>query len=53
MPNEVGCTLTMSGEDDELLEAAVQHAIAVHSESDSPELRDAIKASMTAEMAPA
>ena len=30
IPNEVGCTLTMSGEEEELLEAAVIHAVTRH-----------------------
>lgn len=33
------CTLTLSGEEDELLEAAIQHVVAVHGLEDTPELR--------------
>ncbi|HWV37188.1 MAG TPA: DUF1059 domain-containing protein [Vulgatibacter sp.] len=38
-PSESKCTLVMSGEEDELLRAATQHAITVHGHRDSPELR--------------
>ena len=43
-PSEANCTLMMSADsEDELLEAAAQHAIAVHREKDSPELRNEIR----------
>lgn len=39
-PSEMNCTVALSADnEDELLEAAVQHAIAVHGHSDSTELR--------------
>ena len=38
-PNEVGCTLTISGEEDEVVTAAAQHAAAVHGHTDDDELR--------------
>jgi hypothetical protein len=40
VPNDVGCTLAISGEPDELLAAAAQHAVAVHGHTDAPELRE-------------
>jgi predicted small metal-binding protein len=44
MPSEMNCSLRMSADSEqELLEAAVQHAIAVHHETDSPELRQEIR----------
>jgi predicted small metal-binding protein len=43
MPSESGCTLTISGEEDEVLRAAVEHAVSVHGHTDSPELRDQIR----------
>ena len=52
MPSESGCTLTISGEEDEVVHAAVQHAISVHGHADSPELRDQIR-SMLKDEAPA
>ena len=43
-PNEMNCTIMISADsEDELVEAAVQHAIAVHREKDSPELRNEIR----------
>lgn len=33
-PNEVGCTLTISGEEDEVVAAAAEHAVAVHGHTD-------------------
>lgn len=38
-PNERGCTLTIAGEGDELIEAAALHAVAVHGHEDNEELR--------------
>lgn len=39
-PSEMNCTIAISADDKkELLEAAVQHAIAVHGHQDSAELR--------------
>jgi predicted small metal-binding protein len=38
-PSEIGCTLTIAGEEDEVLTAAVQHAMAVHGHEDTAELR--------------
>jgi hypothetical protein len=38
-PSEKGCTLTISGEEDEVLEAAAQHAVAYHGHEDNAELR--------------
>lgn len=38
-PSETGCTLTISGEEQEVLEAAAAHAAAVHGHEDNAELR--------------
>lgn len=39
-PSEMNCSVAMSADsENELLEAAVQHAVAVHKHQDSPELR--------------
>jgi predicted small metal-binding protein len=44
IPSESKCTIAISADsDDELLEAAVQHAVAVHKHTDSPELRQMIR----------
>ena len=40
-PSEMNCTVAISADtQEELLEAAVQHAVAVHGHRDSPQLRD-------------
>jgi hypothetical protein len=38
-PSENGCTLTIAGEQDEVLDAAVAHAVSAHGHQDEPELR--------------
>jgi predicted small metal-binding protein len=39
-PSESGCTVAISADsDDELIEAASQHAVQVHGHQDGPELR--------------
>jgi predicted small metal-binding protein len=38
-PSESGCTLTISGEEDEVLTAAVHHASSVHGHEDGDEVR--------------
>ena len=43
-PSEMNCTVFMSADsEDELLEAAVQHAVAVHGHTDTPELRQTLR----------
>ena len=42
-PNDVGCTLAITGEPDELVAAAAQHAFTVHGHDDAPELREQIR----------
>jgi len=46
VPNEVGCTLALTGEQDEVLEAAVAHAVAVHGHADGPELREGVRGAL-------
>ncbi len=42
-PSEMNCTVAISADTKkELIEAAVQHAVAVHSHQDSPQLREQI-----------
>lgn len=46
-PSEMNCTVAISADsEDELLEAAVQHAVAVHKHEDSAELRNMIRSAM-------
>ena len=43
-PSDMKCTVALSADNEqELLEAAVQHAVAVHRHSDTPELRKQLK----------
>jgi predicted small metal-binding protein len=43
VPSEINCTIAISADSEsELLEAAVQHAVAVHQHQDTPELRSMI-----------
>jgi predicted small metal-binding protein len=42
-PSEMNCTLTISGEEDEVVRAAAEHAVSVHRHDDSPELRSQIR----------
>ncbi|MEU6483517.1 DUF1059 domain-containing protein [Streptomyces sp. NPDC046887] len=42
-PSESGCTLTIAGEEEEVLRAATDHAVAVHGHADSPELREQVR----------
>jgi hypothetical protein len=39
-PSDTGCTLTISGEEEEVMKAATQHAVSVHGHSDSVEVRE-------------
>lgn len=43
-PSDSNCSVAISADtDQELLDAAVQHAVAVHKHQDSPELRQQIR----------
>lgn len=46
VPNAANCTLTISGEEEEVVKAAVEHAVSVHGEKDSPEFREEIRKSL-------
>jgi hypothetical protein len=43
VPNEANCTLTIAGTEDEVLDAAAAHAVAVHGHEDTPELREMLR----------
>jgi hypothetical protein len=46
-PSESKCTIAISADNaDELVEAACQHAIAVHRHPDSPELRTMLRSAV-------
>lgn len=42
-PSEINCSLMISGTEEEVVEAAAQHAVAVHGHEDTPELREDIR----------
>ncbi|MEC3998563.1 DUF1059 domain-containing protein [Actinacidiphila sp. DG2A-62] len=42
-PSESHCTLAISGEEDEVVRAASEHAVSVHGHEDTPELREQIR----------
>jgi predicted small metal-binding protein len=47
IPSDTKCTIALSADSaDELLEAAVQHAMTVHKHKDSPELRSMLRGAM-------
>lgn len=44
IPNDIGCTLKISGNEKEVIKAAVRHAVEEHGHQDTPELKRQIKA---------
>ncbi|SOC53426.1 Protein of unknown function [Blastococcus aggregatus] len=46
MPSEMNCTVTISGEEQEVLELAAAHAVATHGHTDGDELRRGLRAVM-------
>ena len=42
-PSENNCSLKISGTEEEVLDAALQHATSVHGHENTPELREQIK----------
>jgi predicted small metal-binding protein len=43
-PSEMNCSITIAADrEDELIDAAAQHAVAVHKHADTPELRQQLK----------
>jgi len=43
-PSDSGCTVALAADsDDELLQAAVQHAVTVHGHEDTPQLREQLR----------
>ena len=49
-PSQQNCSLTISGEENDVLQAVTQHAVSMHGEKDTPELRKMIRDSMKDEM---
>jgi predicted small metal-binding protein len=51
VPSESGCSLSISGEEDEVMRAATAHAVDVHGHTDDEELRAGLRASLVPEVA--
>ena len=52
-PSEKNCSIAISADsENELIEAAVQHAVSVHKHQDTPEFRSQIKKSIQEGMPP-
>jgi predicted small metal-binding protein len=49
-PSESNCTLTIAGEEDEVVRAAAEHSVSVHGHTDGPELRDVLRAGLKDEI---
>ncbi|MFF8551518.1 DUF1059 domain-containing protein [Streptomyces sp. NPDC015501] len=50
-PSETDCTLTITGEEDEVVRAASEHAASVHGHQDGPELREQVRGMLEDERA--
>jgi predicted small metal-binding protein len=42
-PSDINCSLTIIGEEDEVVRAAAEHAASAHGHEDTPELRDQVR----------
>lgn len=46
IPSEKNCSLRISGTEEEVLEAAVHHAISAHGHENTPELKEQLRQSL-------
>lgn len=46
VPSESRCTLTIAGDEEEVLRAATMHAVDVHGHRDTPELRSQLRGAL-------
>ena len=49
--SESECSLTIIGDEDEVMRAAVEHAVSAHGHTDSPEMREQLSALLEDETA--
>jgi predicted small metal-binding protein len=42
-PSDNNCSLTIAGTEEEVLDAATQHAVSAHGHTDTPELREQVR----------
>jgi predicted small metal-binding protein len=47
VPSDNNCTLAIAGTEDEVLDAAVAHAVSAHGHQDSAELREMLRGGLT------
>ena len=50
-PDDTGCTLYLSGEEEHVVRAAAEHAASVHGKQDTPEFRDQLRSMLQDEAA--
>ena len=48
-PSDKNCSLKISGTEQEVLDAAVQHAVSAHGHEETPELREQIRSMLKVE----
>ena len=48
IPSDIACTLTIAGEEDDVLDAAVLHAVDKHGHENTPELREQLRGALVA-----
>ena len=48
-PSDKDCSLSIAGREEEVMKAAVEHAVSSHGHQDTPELRDGIRGLMKEE----
>ena len=48
-PDDSGCTLYLSGEEEELVRAVAEHAASVHGMEDTPEVREQFRSMLKEE----
>ena len=48
-PSESNCSLTIIGEEEEVVNTAVEHSVTVHGHEDTPELREQIRGMLESE----
>ncbi len=46
-PSEENCSLYISGTEEEVMKAAVEHAVSAHGHTDTPEFREEIRKFLT------
>ncbi|WP_406692284.1 DUF1059 domain-containing protein [Saccharopolyspora sp. ID03-671] len=51
-PSDINCSLTISGEEHEVIRAAVEHAVSAHGHEDTPELREQLRGMLENEVRP-